>query len=330
MPPVVAGPAVPPGPWAPPAEGAQTATGQRNGHRRRAALALCAAALVLVAGGIGATLTLGQSNNASASEAVAQAATQTINAQSADMSMSMNLSLLGQQESFSGSGAFDFAHHTGSMTISYPVQGTPITEQAIYDGSTVYVNLGSMFGGLTQGKQWVSADLSQFQSAGSAASGLNAFGDPAAMLQQLQSIGGTVTSRGPATYDGTSVTHYAVSIPPSALLKQMGPLSSSVQKGLSAVNLPTINADVYITGDGLLKAMHMPMSFSAAGQSVSMDLTMSFSNYGTPVSVTPPPASEVIPLSQLGNGLGGLGGGNTGSTGNSGNTGVLGNSGGSI
>ncbi len=216
------------------------------------------------------------------------------------------------------------------MTVNYPVGGTQITEQAIYDGSTIYVNLGSMFGGLTQGKQWVSADLSQFGSSGNAASGLNAFGDPAGMLQQLQSIGGTVTSLGPTTYEGTSVTQYAVSIPPSALLHQMGSLSPSEQQGLSGVNLPTITADVYITGDGLLKAMHMPMSFSADGQSVSMDLTMSFSNYGTPVTVTAPPASEVIPLSQLGSSLGGgLSAGNSGSTGNTGNTG-FGNAGASI
>jgi hypothetical protein len=80
-----------------------------------------------------------------------------------------------------------------------------------------------------------------------------------------------------------------------------------------------------VTSDNLLKAIDMPLSFSAAGQTASMDMTMSFSNYGTPVNVTPPPADEVTPLGALGSG--GLGLGNSGSTGGTGNTGNTGSNG---
>ena len=280
------------------------ARGRRN-SRRLAVLGIGAAALLLIGAGVSAALVLGGPNNASAaSEAVTTAATQTINAQSADMSMSMDMSIMGTQESITANGAFDFAQHTGTLTMNIPAGGKQLTEQAIYDGSTVYVNIGGLLGGLTQGKQWVSADIGQLESGASGLGGMNTFGDPAAMLQQLQSIGGTVTSLGPTTYDGTSVTEYSVSIPPSALKGEIGQLPSSLQQGLSGVTLPDIKADVYITPDNLLKAMYMPMSFSADGQSMSMDMTMSFSNYGTPVTVTPPPASQVLPLSQLGGALG--------------------------
>jgi hypothetical protein len=44
---------------------------------------------------------------------------------------------------------------------------------------------------------------------------------------------------------------------------------------------------------------------------MTMQMTMVLSNYGTTVNVTPPPADQVQPLSQLGSG--GLG--NSGSTG---------------
>jgi hypothetical protein len=85
------------------------------------------------------------------------------------------------------------------------------------------------------------------------------------------------------------------------------------------VSLPTIVGDVYVTTDGLLKAVHLPITYSIAGQTFSMDMTMTLSNYGTPVTVTPPPASQVLPFSQLPGALGSLG--------NSGNTGIFGSSG---
>jgi hypothetical protein len=70
-------------------------------------------------------------------------------------------------------------------------------------------------------------------------------------------------------------------------------------------------------------------------------MTMVFSNYGTPVTVTAPPASEVIAFSKFAGGLlnganagtGNAGAGNTGTgnTGGAGNTGsgFFGNTGGS-
>jgi Protein of unknown function (DUF2510) len=296
--------------------------------RRRAVFAIGAAALLLVGGGIAAALVLGQpAGNASASEAVANAATQTIDAQSADMTMSMNMSMMGFTENVSGNGAFDFANHTANMTMNFGVAGKQFTEQAIYDGTTAYVNMGGLLGdlgsNLTQGKSWISMDLSRLESASGNPSGLGEYEDPGAMLQQLQKIGSTVTSLGATTYDGTAVTEYSVSIPSSVLQQMVGQLGSTVSKALSG-NLPNINEDVYITPDNLLKAIHMPMSFSVEGQQVSMDMTMELSNYGTAVNVTPPPASEVIPISGLGDGIGSsLGGvfGNTGSTGNTGDTG---------
>lgn len=320
-PPVVAAPAVPPGGWAPPAT--SSVPGRRNNQRRLAVLGLGAAALVLVAGGVAAALVLGQPSNASASEAVTTAATQTINAQSSDMSMTMDMSVLGMHESVTANGAFDFAHYTGNMSINVNVGGKQLTEQAIYDGSTMYVNILGALGGVPSGKQWVSVDLGQLESATNGLGNMSTFGDPATMLQQLQSAGGTVTSLGPTTYEGSSVTEYSVTIPPSVLQGEMGHLPASLQQGMSGLTLPDVTADVYISPDHLLKAIYMPMSFSVGGQSMTVDMTMSFSNYGTPVTVTPPPAAEVEPLSQLGGALGG----NTGTTGNTGMTGSSGNSG---
>jgi hypothetical protein len=307
---------VPSGAWAPPTLGAAGPQHARRDRRARHVMyGIAAAALVLVAGGVSTAVVLGGSGNASAQEAVANAAAQTMNSQSADMSMSIDVSILGMHENVSANGAMDFAHKVGTMTMTIPVNGQQYTEQEIMDGSTVYVNIGGLGGGLAPAKPWVSENVGQLGNS----SGLNTL-DPTSMLRQLQTAGGTVTSLGQTTYDGTSVTEYAATLPASAMMGEIGKLPSSLQQGVSGLNLPDMHMNIYVTQDHLLKALSVPSySVSFSGQTMSMDMTMVLSNYGIPVNVTPPPADQVQPLSQLGGGLGN--GGSTGTTGSTGNTG---------
>jgi hypothetical protein len=118
------------------------------------------------------------------------------------------------------------------------------------------------------------------------------------------------------------VTEYAATLPSSALMGDIGKLPSSLQQGVAGLNLPDMHMNIYVTQDNLLKALSVPSySVSVSGATLSMDMTLVLSNYGTPVTVTPPPADQVQPLSQFGGGLGGLGNsGTTGSTGNSGSS----------
>jgi hypothetical protein len=230
--------------------------------------------------------------------------------------MSIDVSILGMHENVSANGAMDFAHKVGTMTMTIPVNGQQYTEQEIVDGSTVYVNIGGLGGGLAPTKPWVSVPTGQLNNS---SSGLNTL-DPTSMLQQLQTAGGTVTSLGQTTYDGTSVTEYAATLPASAMMGEIGKLPSSLQQGVSGLNLPDIHMNIYVTQDHLLKALSVPSySVSFSGQTVSMDMTLVLSNYGVPVNVTPPPADQVQPLSQLGGGLGSSG--STGTTGSTGSTG---------
>jgi hypothetical protein len=284
--------------------------GRRQARRARKAATGVVAALVLLAGGASMAFLLVGSGSAAAQEAVANAAAQTMNSQSADMSLSMDVSVLGLQQSVSANGAFDFAQNVGTMTMTIPVNGQQYSEQEIIDGSTAYVNVGNLVPGLAPSRPWVSEDVSQ---AGNSGSGLNAM-DPTDMLQQLQTSGGSVTSLGLTTYDGTSVTEYQATLPSSALMGDIGTLPPSMQQGVSGLNLPDMQMDIYVTQDNLLKALVLPSySVSFSGQTMTMDMTLVLSNYGTPVTVTPPPADQVQSLSQLGGGLG-----NSGSTGNTG------------
>jgi hypothetical protein len=282
-------------------------------RRRGAIFAVAAVVLIAAAAGLGAYV-LGHHSEAAATEAVTTAASQSLNAKSADMSFTMTFSGLGLNEQVTGQGAFDYANQVGTLSVNLPLGGQQQSEQVIEDGGTMYVNVGGLLGQAASGKSWVSATQSQLSSGKSSlGGGFSQWDDPAGMLQQLQQAGATVTSNGSTTFDGTPVTAYSVTLPSSAIQKYLGALPSSVQQSTSGLSLPSLTEKVYVEAGNLLRGVDMPFSFGVMGKTLSMDMQMAFSNYGTPVTVTPPPASEVIPFNQFG-----------GIAGNSGNTGSAG------
>jgi hypothetical protein len=318
-------PSATPGSWAAPTAGTATTFGSGHRRRHRVAFGVTAAAVALIVAGLASVLSLGgggTSGQASAAEAVVTAATQTINANSANVSMSMSASTTGMDESLSATGAFDFAQKTGTMTMTIPADGQQYSEQEIIDGSTIYVNVSGLNSGLNSSldasKPWVSVPVDQADSSPTDISTL----DATALLHQLQSVGGSVTSLGQTGYDGTPVTEYQTTLPASALEASMGALPSSSGQNTSGLDFPDMTIDVYVTQDNLLKALVVPTySFDIVGETVSVQMTLTFSNYGTAVNVTPPPADQVQPLPVCGCED------NSGSTGNSGNTGDFGNTG---
>ncbi len=322
----------------PPWSSTATATQVATAHRRAMVLSGIAAAVLVVGGivGVSSYVVLGGHSSAAASEPIAKAATQSLNEQTADMSLDIEISAAGMNEHITGSGAFDFTTHSGTVSVSVPAGDEQISEQVIEDSSTVYVSMPSQVSELLPGKSWVSVDANTFASGNDNGLGaeFNGIEDPAGMLHQLQSQGDPVNSLGPTTYDGASVSEYSVSIPLSQLEKDLGQLPADDRQLPSGMLPSTISEKVYIDGNGLLRGVVVPISFSLAGHSLSETVQVSYSNYGTPVSVTAPPADEVATLEQFeaaagssgDSGLGGLGSGDTGDTGNtrllgSGNTG---------
>lgn len=286
--------------------------------RRHGGLALGVAAVVVAGAMAAAGFYVFGHSKAAATEAVTTAASQTLDAKSADMSLSMTMSGLGVDEQITGQGAFDFPDQTGTFTVTVPTGGQSVSEQIIEDGGTVYVGLGSLIGSVAPGKSWISASPGQLSSGSGSgfAGGITQWSDPSQMLQQLQSSGATVTSDGPTTYGGTAVTEYSVTLPSSFFSKYLSSLPSSLQQFTSRLTLPNLTEKVYIEAGNLLRALDMPISFGVMGQTFSMDVQTSFTNYGTPVTVTPPAASEVIPYTQFGAITG-----NSGNSGNSANSG---------
>jgi hypothetical protein len=319
---------------------------------RPALLPVLAAAVLVIGGlgGVGGVVAFGGHGDAAAAEALSQAVSSSLNRQSADVSLDATISIGGQNVEITGSGTVDFANPSGTFAISMPTGGSgsgPLTEQVVETGSTVYVGLPSLLNQILPGKSWISLDLSQYTS-GTAGlnSGVLPFDDPAGYLRQLESDGSSVTALGPTSIDGTAVSEYSVSTPTSKLVPSLtggadagggssadNGLSTELQKLAQGILPQTITEQVYIAPGNLLKAIDVPLTFSVFGTSMSEDVSMTYSNYGTPVNVTPPAASQVATLQQFeavagASGDGGVGNsGNSGLSGNSGNTGDVGNSG---
>ena len=96
---------------------------------------------------------------------------------------------------------------------------------------------------------------------------------PRPRLRTLRQEGNAVTGLGPSTVDGTRVEGYSVRV----------------------IN-PDLDYKVYVDRTGQLVQLSTDVHDTLAGQSVRETDTFDFSSYGAPVSVTAPPAGEVVPF----------------------------------
>ena len=97
---------------------------------------------------------------------------------------------------------------------------------------------------------------------------------------------------GVSTLDGARVQGYLVKLSPN----------DSSSAGASSLGTATAGAhageNLYVASNGQVKAIVIPVEVSSNGQSFRESIHIVFSHYGHPVTVTPPPPSEVATLAQ--------------------------------
>lgn len=96
----------------------------------------------------------------------------------------------------------------------------------------------------------------------------------------------SVTLVGPDTVDGVKTNHYNVVIDPSKLSPK-----SKEKAQLEAAGLTSIPTEMWIDESG--RPVKLTQKLEVQGQTLST--TIAFSNYGSPVTVTAPPAGEISP-----------------------------------
>ena len=210
----------------------------------------------------------------------------------ADLTISGSGGAAGAQFTLSGTGAIDFGHDAVQLSLQLTSGSQQISEQAVFVDNVAYVNAGNEVSQILPGKSWVSVDASQLaQGSTSPSLGAGALGsNPAAVLGTLSKNGYTATDLGPSTFNNESVEGYAVHV--DAATTQTGSTDATLGN-------PAGEYKLYINNAGLLAGITVNTTETVSGLSTNEDVTLDFSDYGVPVNVTAPPASEVAPLQSL-------------------------------
>ena len=278
-----------------------------RGGRSLAVLALGGAG-VLTATGCGtpaATASHPSTASPTATASLAAAVTRT-SAQTARIKATTTMQMQGMTVSFTEAGAFDFAHSRGTLSMSSPMAFTEV-----FLPPKTYIKMSADGGmSLPKGKSWIA--LGPGMPGDLAASGLGGAlpgpfgggsGNPADLLTSLTAISGSVKKQGTATIGGALTTHYRVNIDlAKAAAKLPAWEQASFKEFTQSLGASTIPVDVWVDRHNLVRRMRevLPMpGITGTPKGTVLTQTTDFYDFGVPVRVSAPPASQVASLSQL-------------------------------
>jgi hypothetical protein len=228
--------------------------------------------------------------------------------QTARISVTMTSQTQGMSVSFTETGVFDFAHSRGMLSMQSPLGMTEI-----FIPPKAYIKIaGAADGPLPHGKSWIAMDAGN---SGPLVSSLLApFGggtDPADLLASLTAISSSVTNLGPATIRGVHVTGYRVDIDPAKAASRVPSWERAGFLGFaSSLGSGAIPVDVWVDSQNLVRqvkvSLHAPGGSGPpapgapadSGPPVSVTLVQvtDFYDFGVPVRVSAPPASEITSM----------------------------------
>jgi len=306
--------ALPPGatPVPPAAHDPLGPTPSSSGQRGRLLIGLYIALGVAVVAAVVIPLAASSSgqrvSNAVAAHLLADSLQSTEAQKTAHIQLSMSFSAQASSSSaasglaLSGSGEVDFVNHAASLTLhgTGSALGQETNIEEVVTGGNVYVSIPDI-SNLSPGKSWLEEPV---PTTGASTSGVT---DPSSLLAMLSQEGNTVSDTGPATVDGQAVEGYHVDLNIQALLNQAQTQSgTATTPGLQQLGSAMISGatmDVYIN-PSLDQLVQTKLHMALLNNSVTMDFQMDLSDYGAPVTITPPPPSEVATQQQLGSGSG--------------------------
>lgn len=269
--------------------------------RPAAVLVLCTAAVA--GGGVGGVVESGLNPAETVSGAVASA----LGGSTASLSIHESVSEGGNTLSIAGSGVVDFANGDAEESVTEPSAGAGATVEVVEAGSVVYVRVPQL-GQVDPGKSWLSIDFSAL-SKDERAAGLSGLGlDPASALRLIGAQGNTVSPLGSSTVDGQSVQGYAISYNVAAIENEFAAtgLPAWERSLLAQVDLTKETSTVYVNSSDQLVRVANAIGLTAGEQAGTANGWVDFSDYGAPVSVSAPPAGEVVPFAQFLQSLGGM------------------------
>jgi hypothetical protein len=242
--------------------------------------------------------------------------------QTARIATTISSEMQGMAVSFTTTGVFDFARSRGIVTIAGPLD---VTELFVPPTTYIKVSTGVTGDGtalpLPKGKTWVEVPDGTPGASSILPLG-DGGGDPGDLLAALTAMSSGVTRIGTATIRGVPVTGFAIKVD---LAKAAG-IPSADQAAVKALvatfGAAEIPVDVWVDGQNLVRREKLTAPFpvgSSAPTGASLTVTTDYYDFGVPVRVSAPPASQVVTGSQYALALGGASGSSgSGSSGPSG------------
>ncbi|HEY3751759.1 MAG TPA: hypothetical protein VGL80_21470 [Pseudonocardiaceae bacterium] len=190
------------------------------------------------------------------------------------------------------SGDMRFAGTKSAVHLTMDLPSVGNMEMVVVDG-TFYMKLpaglASLMGG-SDDKPWAKVDLGSTdaitQSLGSTADFANQV-DPTQMINQIKSAG-TITKVTHETLNGQQTTHYAITV-------DVAKLAGAEKQSMAGLGVTTLPFDIWVNSDNLPVRIITKVGYAdpVSGSSQQVAVTVNYTNWGQPVTVTAPPADQV-------------------------------------
>jgi hypothetical protein len=201
----------------------------------------------------------------------------------------------GMTVSFTQTGVFDFAHSRGMLGMQSPM---PMT--VLFLPPKTYFKLpGGSGAPLPHGKSWIALPDGQMSSPLDAMIGpFGGSADPADLLASLRAISSQVTKLGGSTIRDVPVTGYRVAVDPAkAAARLPGWQRAGFRSFARILGRGTIPVEVWVDAQNLVRRVqispHPPGGTGSPGGHARLTQTTDFWDFGVPVRVSAPPASQV-------------------------------------
>jgi hypothetical protein len=285
--------------------------GPRRSAKKRGA-ALAAVAVAVVAAILAVVALRGNGSNSSLTPVafVSKAATQTMAQKTADVTLSGTIQASGKTAAVHGTGQLDLAGRAVSLNLSANVPGGgAFDEHLIVSGGTVYLQLvveGQNIFKAATGKPWLAIPIGQALQSGSTST---ADSNPASSLAILQQKGAKVTTLGSRSINGQGCDGYQVTPTRQAMI--VSAKQEWAEAGLSEAQTSTALQQLQNSTPPTMTVWFNPQRKLACQMDVDMQtgglssgsgsahMTMTFTNYGAPVHISPPAASDTAHPQQL-------------------------------
>ncbi|WP_213454614.1 LppX_LprAFG lipoprotein [Rhizomonospora bruguierae] len=164
-------------------------------------------------------------------------------------------------------------------------------------GAVEYIQIPATDRGGLDGKKWMKLDLTELAKQAGGGDAIRQFQDmdPGKQVRLLLA-GGTLKAVGEEQVEGARTMHYTGTAPIDTYLKQLDvKVQPEVKKQLGAMGAAEMTVDLWVDENYQPRRVR-----SVAGRTES---TVTYSDFGTPVSVTAPPAAETADFSDMLKGL---------------------------